>query len=294
MKKSAISIVVVILLLAGFWLLSMSQKNDLVVIAESSSRGITLEDAHGLAVDRKDSSKVYIATHTGLLLMGSDNKLTRVSESQDDYMGFSAHPSDPQVFYTSGHSRTSGNLGFQKSTDGGKTWVKIADGINGPVDFHTLAVSQANPSVVYGIYQGKMQRSKDEGRDWEMVNTTIGSIIALATDRSNEDTVFAGTTTGLYASDDNGSSWKKLNLSGAVSALTVNPTNDRELYAYANEQGLLTSIDGGKTWKLLDGYMGNMVTHLAIDPQTPTTTYVINQALEINKSTDGGETWTKM
>jgi photosystem II stability/assembly factor-like uncharacterized protein len=292
LKKYVAWIGLAIVVIAGIWLMATPAENN--PETKQSESNIVLRDAHGLAVDRKDSSKVYVATHTGLLLMNTNNKLQRVSERQDDYMGFSAHPSDPLVFYSSGHSASGGNLGFQKSTDGGKTWDKIADGVNGPVDFHTMTVSQVNPNVVYGVNHGKLQRSNDEGKNWEGVNTNIGNIITLATDQSNENNVFAGTTSGLYISIDNGSSWDKLNLTGAVTALTVNPDNDLELYAYANGQGLLTSIDGGKTWKQLDGYKGDTVMHLAIDPQIPTTAYLINQTLEVHKSTDNGQTWSKM
>jgi photosystem II stability/assembly factor-like uncharacterized protein len=292
LKKYVVWTGLAAVVIAGVWLMATpSEKNQETKQSESN---IELRDAHGLAVDRKDSSKVYVATHTGLLSMDTNNKLQRVSESQDDYMGFSAHPSDPLVFYTSGHSASSGNLGFQKSTDGGKTWKKIADGVNGPVDFHTMTVSQVNPNVAYGVDHGKMQRSKDEGKNWEVVNTNMGNIITLATNRSSENNVFAGTTSGLYVSNDNGSSWDKLSLTDAVTALTINPANDLELYAYANGQGLLTSIDGGKTWKQLAGYKGEMVTHLAIDPKVPTTVYLINQTLEVHKSTDNGQTWSKV
>ena len=50
--------------------------------------------AHGLAVDVENSSKLYIATHHGLLVLENGKELFRVGKSQDDYMGFSPHPSD--------------------------------------------------------------------------------------------------------------------------------------------------------------------------------------------------------
>ena len=293
MKKIAIGIVAVIILV--FVILAASS-SDQETPTNKSSNSITLQDAHGLAVDRKDSSKVYIATHTGLLSMTKDADLQRVSDAQDDYMGFSAHPTDATIFYSSGHPSGGGNIGFQKSTDGGKTWQKVANGVGGPVDFHTMTASQADPNTIYGVYRGQLQRSSDEGKNWELVNASdIGNIITLTTDAANKDTVYAGTTSGLYVSQDKGSTWTKVgNLDGAVTAVSLSPKDSKTVVVYADGQGLMRSSDGGTTWTSLKSYTGNMVMQLAVDTQNPATLYLINQSLEIHKTTDGGDTWKKV
>ena len=292
-KKSVIAIGIVITLLFGVWLFSSSpsKKN----ITEKGQIVTSLQDTHGLAVDRKDPAKVYIATHTGLLVMQNDGELQRVGTAQDDYMGFSAHPKDANTLYTSGHPRDGGNIGFQKSTDGGKTWQKVSNGANGPVDFHSMAVSQADPSQVYGVDHGQLQRSSDEGKAWEVVNADIGNLITLTTNTTTKDAVFAGTTNGLYVSQDRGQNWSKLGaINAAVMSLAINPTNDKEMVAYTQTQGLQRSTDGGSTWNKLGGYTGGMVMHLAYDVQNPTTVYLINQNLEVHKTTDSGATWKKV
>lgn len=293
MKKVIVIAAVIVALLFGVSLFSSSDNKQTVDKPETVS---SLQDAHGLAVGRKDSSRVYIATHTGLLAMSNDADLQRVSEAQDDYMGFSAHPTDANTFYSSGHPSSGGNIGFQKSTDGGKTWQKIANGVGGPVDFHTMAVSQADPNIIYGVYRGQVQRSSDEGKNWELVNAAnIGNIITLATDAADKDIVYAGTTNGLYVSQNKGTDWSKIgNLNGAVAAVSVNPQDGKTIAAYADGQGLMKSTDGGTTWTNIKSYTGNMVMQLAIDTQNPSTLYLINQSLEIHKTSDGGQTWTKV
>lgn len=291
MKKVLIAIVAVVLLIILF----TASRSDNKQTANKPETVSALHDAHGLAVDRKDSLKVYIATHTGLLVINNDGELQRVGTAQDDYMGFSAHPTEPNTFYTSGHPSRGGNLGFQKSIDGGKTWQKIANGINGPVDFHAMTVSQADPNLAYGVHRGQLQRSSDEGKNWELVNTNLGNIITLTTNTKAKDTVYAGTTDGLYISQNQGNSWSKLGtLKGAVTTIAVNPTNDQKIVAYEQNQGLMHSADTGSSWARLNGYTGSMVMHLAYDIQKPTNMYLINQNLEIHKTTDGGQTWTKV
>lgn len=283
---------VVVAILFGVSLFSSSDNK------QSSDKPETvggLQDAHGLAVDRKDPTKVYIATHTGLLVMVDDGELQRIGTAQDDYMGFSAHPTDPNTLYTSGHPSGGGNLGFQKTTDGGKTWQRIANGANGPVDFHAMTVSQADPTLIYGIHRGQLQRSRDEGKNWELVDTNLGNIISLATNTKDKNVLYAGTTDGLHVSQNQGNSWSKLGtLNGAVTTIAVNPAIDQEIVAYEQNQGLIRSTSGGSSWDALNGYTASMVMHLAYDIQKPTTMYLINQNLEVHKTSDGGQTWTKV
>jgi photosystem II stability/assembly factor-like uncharacterized protein len=103
---------------------------------------------HGLAVDRLDSTRLLIATHHGLYAARNDGRVQQVSERRDDFMGFSAHPTDPSVFIASGHPATGGNLGVILSENGGRNWTQLSRGANGPVDFHQLTISPADPSVI--------------------------------------------------------------------------------------------------------------------------------------------------
>lgn len=292
MKKILVGGAILLVSVSAWLLLS---KPDTSKQSNNQAEVIKLQDAHGLAVDRKNPSKVYIATHTGLLVLSNDNKLQRISDAKDDYMGFSAHPSDPSTFYTSGHYASGGNIGFQKSNDGGKTWQKVANGVNGPVDFHAMAVNQADPNIVYGVYRGQLQRSRDEGKTWEVVSTNVGNIITLATNSKAKDVVYASTTDGLYTSQNQGNSWSKLDsLSGAITTIVINPNNDQELVAYVQNKGLMRSANAGSTWDTLNGYTGDMVMHLSYSIQEPSTMYLINQSLEVHKIIDGGQEWTKV
>lgn len=287
-RKTIIISLIAIALLIGIWAFGNKPNNQSETVSQ-------LLDAHGLAVDRKDSSKVYVATHTGLLVLRNDSELQRVGTAQDDYMGFSAHPTDASTFYTSGHPHSGGNIGFQKSTDGGKSWQRVSNGANGPVDFHAMAVSQADPNLIYGVYRGQLQRSGDEGKTWQVITTNISNIITLATNTVAKDVVYAGTTSGLYVSHNQGQNWLQLGtVTDAVVSIVVNPKNDKEMVASTQTQGLIRSTDGGSAWSKLDGYTGSMVMHLAHDVQDPVTLYLINQDLEIHKTTDSGATWKKI
>lgn len=61
-------------------------------------------DIHGLAVDPEDASRLFVATHHGLIVGTNDGNWTRVGP-EDDLMGFSAHPNDSSTFWVSGHPK---------------------------------------------------------------------------------------------------------------------------------------------------------------------------------------------
>lgn len=256
----------------------------------------TISHGHGLAVDVADPSRLYIATHHGLLVLQNDKDLFRIGKSQDDYMGFSPHPTDAKVLFSSGHPRTGGNIGVQQSDDGGFTWQRISKGVNGPVDFHAMAVGAANPNLMYGWYQGALQRSQDGGNSWEIV-TRIPQIIQLVTDPKDENTVYATTPQGLLVSTNKGTDWASATdtLQGAVVALAINPQDPAKILSFSQQLGLAKSADGGKTWeKINETFGGETLFFIAIDKQQPDTVYTLTESNAIYKSIDGGNSWNKV
>lgn len=280
-------------LIAGFiWLRKGSSSSATALNPEK-----TISHGHGLAVDVANSSKLYIATHHGVLMLQNDKDLFRIGQSQDDYMGFSPHPSDPKVLFSSGHPRPGGNIGVQRSDDGGFTWQRISKGVNGPVDFHAMAVSAANPNLMYGWYQGALQRSQDGGRNWEIV-TRMLQIIQLVADPKDENTVYATTPQGLLVSKNKGTDWTSAPEAlpgGAVIALAINPQDSARMFSFSPQLGLAKSADGGKTWeKINETFGGETVLFIAINKQQPDTVYTLTESNALYKSTDGGNSWRKI
>ena len=254
----------------------------------------SITHGHGLAVDASDSSKVYIATHHGLLLLKDEKKLYRIGSAQDDYMGFTPHPTNAKVFFSSGHPATGGNIGFQKSEDGGFTWQKISDGIAGPVDFHALTVSPANPKLLYGWYQGALQRSTNEGVTWEIASTTDYPVVNLAADPRNENIIYAATPQGLLVSNNKGSSWEKL-LDGFVSTTAIHPQNPQQMLSFSERERLARSNDSGKTWeKINESFQEETPLYIAYDKQKPEIIYLLTEKNSIYKSMDNANTWSKI
>lgn len=251
--------------------------------------------AHGLAVDPIDPSTVYIATHEGLFLLKKESDLYQIGKSKDDLMGFSVHPTQANTFYSSGHPRTGGNLGVQRSEDGGVTWKKISNGVAGPVDFHAMAISSVNPNIMYGWYGG-LQKSTDGGKAWTTLRVSLPDVIALATDPKDEKRVYASTERGLFGSSDAGETWTSISFeleTGAVTVFALDPNNPQNALSFSQVRGLARSEDGGKTWKSIRG-IDDVIFHIAFDPSTPKRAYLLTKSRALYKTLDDGETWTQI
>ena len=243
-------------------------------------------DVHGLAVDPGDPATVYVATHFGLM-RGKDGAWERVGNIQDDYMGFSMHPTNGSTFWTSGHAKSGGNMGVRLSTDGGFNWDQIAlDG----VDFHGMTVSPADPSNLWGQYRSQLYRSTDGGYNWDVVNPTPPAIRSLVADPADPETVYATTQAGLSKSTDGGKSWGALAAIPATS-FAITPSDPSVMYAGA--QGSVSkSTDAGATWTRLSLSDPGTVGYLSVSPQDANVVYAATYQTAVYKSVDAGATWT--
>lgn len=266
-------------------------------VARSSSDSTTTVAAllqrthiHGIAVDRNDPSRLLLATHHGFHVVAPDGTVTQVSETGDDFMGFTPHPTDPSIFYASGHPAGGGNLGFIESRDGGKTWRQLSKGAQGPVDFHQMDVSKADPKVIYGAYGG-LQVSRDGGKTWSVVGPEPDRLIDLAASAKDPETVYAATESGLQISMDGGKSWQPTKLTGQPVSL-VEVAADGRVFAFVVGAGLMQSAEGSPKWETVSNDFGDRILlHLAADPTNAHRLYAVTHESDILASADGGRNW---
>lgn len=193
-------------------------------------------------------------------------------------------PSQPYTFYM---GSTGG--GVWKTTDAGHTWSNISDAFIPLGSMGAVEVAPSDPNIVYAGTGSSKIRS----------NVSIGR--------------------GIYKSTNAGKTWNFSGLrdAGQIATVRVHPANPDVVYVAAlgnpfvdsKDRGVYRSNDGGKTWKnvlFVSDSVG--AADLEIQPGNPNVLFacmwhgqrkpwtIVSGAREggIYKSTDGGDTWTKL
>jgi len=133
----------------------------------------------------------------------------------------------------------------------------------------------ANPNIIYvGAASGGIWKTENSGHTWSPIfdEQPIQNIGSIAIQQSNPSVVWVGTGEG-------------------------NPRNSLNLGA-----GIYKTLDGGRTWKKMGLDKTVCIHRVVIDPVNPNTVYAAaigNPYAEhpdrgVFKTTDGGETWSKI
>lgn len=243
-----------------------------------------LSHIHGIAFGA--AGDLVLATHHGIFNVDPDGVAQLISDP-NDFMGFTR--SGPDRLMASGHPAGGGNMGVLSSTDGGAKWSPLSEGVDGPVDFHAMSVSPADPEVVYGLFGG-IQVSRDGGKTWMMSGPAPADTIDLAAGPGDVATVYAGTMDGLMVSADFGVTWTPSGPQG-VPVTAVESTGSGAIYAYFAGSGLFRE-DGDGTWTGLSADFGQrVILHLAIDGTTPDRIAAVTDDSAVLISGDAGKSW---
>jgi len=155
--------------------------------------------------------------------------------------------------FTSGSEKT----GVFRSTDGGRTWQQLTNGLSKNWGRIGVRVAPSNSNVVYAIGEsndGTLFRSDDRGEHFRMMT---------------KNPVIVGR--GLY-----------------YSHLTIDPTDENRLYSIGMR--LSMSIDGGRTWRLISATTHGDYHTVWVDPKNPNRIWQ-GQDGGIAVSYDRAETW---
>lgn len=206
-------------------------------------------------------------------------------------------PSDSNILYASmwnrirrrwSDPRPGPGDGIFKTTDGGKTWKHLTNGLP-PLEFTGrigLDVARTNPNVVYAFVDNheiarKPKEGELDGYGRPLVRTVKGAEV--------------------YRSDDKGVTWSKVSPSNkemrefystygwVFGQIRVDPNDENTIYIMGLRIG--KSTDGGKTYQIIR-YRGLHGDHHAmwIDPED--SSHIINgNDGGVNISYDGGKTW---
>jgi photosystem II stability/assembly factor-like uncharacterized protein len=255
-------------------------------------RGASTGRTTGLAADPTNANVIYLAASNGGVWKTTDGGTTWTPLTDDQpnlVMGaIAVAPSSPNVIYAgTGQADNAGDsyygAGVLKSTDGGTTWTVLGQtqfnrkGITkivvSPTDPNTVLVAVADVSVNGVQGNNGIWRSTDGGTTW------------------------TNTTTSISANAE----YTDLAISSPSTPQTLFMAIGSAFGDAAN--AVYKSTDGGQTWAKAGNFPGGAgtgVIRVAVSASTPTTLYASissptnDTLLSMQKSTDGGTTWTQL
>jgi photosystem II stability/assembly factor-like uncharacterized protein len=241
-------------------------------------------DYHSLLVAPSDPQTLVLGTHNGLY-RSTDGGTTWNDASLAGQDAMNLARADEDVVWGAGHNV------LAKSTDGGRTWEYVApDGLP-HLDVHGFAVDPRDPKTVWAALAGEgLFRSTNGGGSFSLVSREVGAgVMALAITEDGR-VLAADMQQGLFVSSNDGKSWK-VTLRAALMGFAVNPNEPERVLATG--QGILLSTDGGRTWdEVLP--LSEGAGPVAWAPSEPGTAYVVGFDKTLYKTTDRGETWTRV
>ena len=155
------------------------------------------------------------------------------------------------------------------------------------------------------------------GMQWRLVGPFLGGRVeAVAGVPSQPDTFYFGAVVGgVWKTTDAGNTWHPIfdkEPVGSIGAIAVAPSDPNVIYVGTGERaprgdisfgnGVYKSTDGGKTWQHMGLDDSRHIGRILVDPKNPDVilaaalghVYGPNKERGVFRSTDGGNTWTKV
>ncbi len=264
-----------------------------------------------IAIDPQNPNRAFVGAMGYLYEKNADRGVFRTLNGgqtwqkvlfQTDSTGcidIALNPQNPNIIYAAmwermryPNSRNYGGAtcGIYRSKDGGDTWEKLTSGLpSKDIGRIGLALSPADPSVIYGIYTDEIGyfkgvfKTSDGGNSWTRFDTGghlnnmfssfgwwFGKIVA---DPIDVNTVYA-LGLDVYKTSDGGTNWTTISSSIHVDqhALWINPNNPNQLYA-GNDGGFYTSDNGANSWNFKDNLPITQFYTCEIDFKNPQRLY---------------------
>jgi len=190
-----------------------------------------------------------------------------------------------------------------KTTDGGKNWRLIKNGMIDDSDVFAITIDSNNPDHVIASACSGIYESWNGGELWKKVQG-IPSQSRRTRDilqhPSRPGTIYAATTEGFWMSADGGKSWALTTTKNLeINSITVSADEPNRVFIGTNNYGIMVSNDGGRNFvQTNDKFTSRFTYSITADLERANRLYATTQNTATGGgflfiSNDGGKTWTQ-
>jgi photosystem II stability/assembly factor-like uncharacterized protein len=257
-----------------------------------------------LAVDPKKPDRIFVAVaghpygpneERGVYRSLDGGKTFEKVLYRDENVGASdvqIDPSNSQVVYAALWESREGpwengvfegdNGGIFKSTDGGKTWSQLTNGLPGNMVQANLAIAPSAPKTLFAAVRtktiAKLYLSDDAGETWRGTTDDPrpglgiggGDLPVVRFDPKNPHIVYSASIV-CWKSTDSGKTWEGWR--GAPGGddyqnVWINPNNP-DIILLGSDQGAIVTVNGGKSWSSWYNQPTAQLYHVSADNTFP-------------------------
>ena len=208
---------------------------------------------------------------------------------------FAFDPANTEIMYAGGgpgpgNSGPYADSGVFKTTDGGKNWTRIDNGLNDTY-VCSIWVDPSDPSILLlGTWFTGLYRSTNGGANWTQVYQTQHATSIV----EGNGVLYAASSAGILSSSNQGLSWELLE-----------PTNQPASIVQYSDGVLVAGTDGGQViernatngnWITILNVTGYWVWSIAINSSDPSNIFVVEffsyKSPNLYETTNSGSNWS--
>lgn len=250
------------------------------------SKELKNEAIHAMTQSVSNPNVIIVGGVRGIWISnnsGDDWKKIESSTLPVNIDSLAIDPRDPNLIYAGTTWRA------YKTTDGGKNWRLIKNGMIDDSDVFAIEVDQKNPDHVIASACSGIYESFNKGEKWAKIQGIPSQARRTRDIKFNpgmSGTYYAATTEGFWMSNAAGKAWMMTTSRELeVNSIAVHAEEANRVFIATNNYGVMVSNDGGKNFEPTNGNFTSRFTLSVVpDIERPNRFYAATH----NTATGGG------
>ncbi len=188
-----------------------------------------------------------------------------------------------------------------KTTDNGKNWRLIKDGMIDDSDVFAITINQQNPNHLIASACSGIYESFNNGEKWAKIQgipSQSRRTRDIVQNPAIPGTVYAATTEGFWMTTNGGKTWAMTTQRDLeINSIAVHPDEPNKIFIGTNNYGVMVSNDGGKNFtQTNDNFTSRFTYSVITDIGSSNRLYATTQNTATGGgfvfiSPDAGKTW---
>ncbi|HBE81655.1 MAG TPA: YCF48-related protein [Pyrinomonadaceae bacterium] len=262
------------------------------------SKELRNESIHAMTQSESDPENLFVGTTSGVWVSrnsGDDWEKISSGSMPINVNSLAIDPRSRDTIFAGTWWRA------YKSTDAGKSWKLIKDGMIDDSDVFAIDINERNRDHIFASACSGIYESLDGGEKWKKIQgipSTSRRTRAILQHPSQPGTVYAGTTEGFWMSVNGGKTWSMTTQKNLeINKIAVHRQVPNRVFIATNNNGVMVSNDGGKSFSQTNqNFTSRFAYSVTADVSQPGRLYATTHNTASSGgfffvSSDGGANW---